>query len=54
LQSFSINIPSLLSPTLSGAIHGHPWGTKAGVKAMRQSIDRNYGPEYNMAIKQWS
>jgi ribulose-bisphosphate carboxylase large chain len=37
-----------------GAIHGHPLGTKGGVKAMRQSIDNlTDQPEYNIAIKKW-
>lgn len=36
-----------------GAIHGHPNGTLAGVRAMRQAIDKDYGPEYHTAIKQW-
>lgn len=36
-----------------GAIHGHPGGTLAGVKAMRQAIDKNYGDEYYTAIKKW-
>ena len=38
---------------VGGAIHGHPDGTLAGVKAMRQAIDENYGPEYNKAIDKW-
>jgi 2,3-diketo-5-methylthiopentyl-1-phosphate enolase len=36
-----------------GAMHGHPGGTLAGVKAMRQAIDKDYGPEYHTAIKEW-
>lgn len=36
-----------------GAIHGHPNGTLAGSKAMRQSIDKNYGLEYEQAIEKW-
>lgn len=36
-----------------GAIHGHPNGTLAGAKAMRQSIDGNYGLEYELAIARW-
>ena len=36
-----------------GAIHGHPEGTFAGVKAMRQSIDKTGGPEYESALKKW-
>ena len=37
-----------------GAIHGHPGGTKAGVKAMRQSIDRECNAlEYKQAIQKW-
>ncbi len=38
---------------VGGAIHGHPKGTLAGAKAMRQSIDRKYGHEYDVAIKKW-
>jgi ribulose-bisphosphate carboxylase large chain len=38
---------------VGGAIHGHPNGTTAGAKAMRQSIDKLYGEEYNTAIKKW-
>jgi len=38
---------------VGGALTGHPMGTLAGVKAMRQAIDKNYGPEYDAAIKQW-
>jgi ribulose-bisphosphate carboxylase large chain len=36
-----------------GAIHGHPGGTGAGVRAMRQAIDGNYGSEYYQAIDKW-
>jgi len=36
-----------------GAIHGHPRGTTAGCKAMRQAIDHTYGTEYDEAIKKW-
>ena len=36
-----------------GAIHGHPNGTLSGAKAMRQSVDKNYGSEYNEAIAKW-
>lgn len=36
-----------------GAIHGHPGGTIAGVRAMRQSIDKLHGLEYEEAIKKW-
>ncbi len=36
-----------------GSLHGHPGGTLAGVKAMRQAIDGNFGPEYNQAIQKW-
>jgi ribulose-bisphosphate carboxylase large chain len=37
-----------------GAIHGHPQGTFAGAKAMRQSIDRTGGAEYEAALTKWS
>lgn len=36
-----------------GAVHGHPDGTLCGAKAMRQSIDKVYGPEYDKAIEKW-
>ena len=36
-----------------GAIHGHEGGTTKGALAMRQAIDKTYGPEYDQAIKQW-
>lgn len=38
---------------VGGALHGHPNGTLAGTKAMRQAIDGNYGEEYELAIKKW-
>lgn len=38
---------------VGGAIHGHPNGTSAGVKAMRQAIDKDYGKEYFEAIQKW-
>jgi len=36
-----------------GAIHGHPQGTLAGARAMRQSIDRKHGAEYASALQKW-
>lgn len=36
-----------------GAIHGHPDGTLAGAKAMRQAVDKVYGNEYAQAIEKW-
>ena len=38
---------------VGGAIHGHPDGTIAGAKAMRQSIDNDYKNEYFKAIEKW-
>lgn len=38
---------------VGGAVHGHPGGTIAGARAMRQAIDRTYGPEYHQAIQTW-
>lgn len=38
---------------VGGAIHGHPMGTLAGAKAMRQAIDGNHGMEYQQAIEKW-
>lgn len=36
-----------------GAVHGHPGGTVNGARAMRQAIDKKYGPEYQEAIAKW-
>ena len=36
-----------------GAIHGHPGGTRAGAKAMRQAVDNMRGDEFYAAIKKW-
>ncbi len=36
-----------------GSIHGHPGGTAAGAKAMRQAIDKTYGIEYGQAVNTW-
>lgn len=36
-----------------GSVHGHPGGTVAGAKAMRQAIDQKYADEYEVAIKKW-
>jgi ribulose-bisphosphate carboxylase large chain len=36
-----------------GSVHGHPGGTLSGALAMRQAIDGNEGPEYNIAIEKW-
>jgi ribulose-bisphosphate carboxylase large chain len=38
---------------VGGAIHGHPMGTLAGAKAMRQAIDKTHGIEYEQAIAKW-
>jgi len=38
---------------VGGALHGHPDGTLAGAKAMRQSIDQSYGEEYQKAVQKW-
>jgi ribulose-bisphosphate carboxylase large chain len=38
---------------VGGAMHGHPGGTRAGSAAMRQAIDKTYGPEYDAAIAKW-
>lgn len=39
--------------SVGGALGSHPMGTLAGVKAMRQAIDKNYGEEYHVAIQKW-
>lgn len=36
-----------------GSIHGHPGGTIAGATAMKQAIDKTFGPQYEEAIKKW-
>ena len=38
---------------VGGAITSHPMGTSAGVKAMKQAVNKTYGKEYNEAIKKW-
>ncbi len=38
---------------VGGAFHGHPMGTLAGVKAMRQAIDGNHGDEFYAAVAKW-
>lgn len=38
---------------VGGAVHGHPGGTLAGARAMRQAIDKTYGLEYEQAITTW-
>ena len=38
---------------VGGAIHGHPGGTLAGAKAMRQAVDKKHDVEYNQAITKW-
>ena len=38
---------------VGGAIHGHPGGTIAGAKAMRQAVDKKPGPEFRVAIDKW-
>ena len=38
---------------VGGAIHGHPGGTLAGARAMRQAVDKNHSIEYEQAIAKW-
>ena len=38
---------------VGGAVHGHPGGTVAGARAMRQAIDKTPGEEYRIAIDKW-
>ena len=38
---------------VGGAIHGHPGGSNAGSKAMRQAIDGTHDEEYHTAIEKW-
>lgn len=50
-------VTSIVGPNymanVGGAIHGHPGGTTAGAKAMRQSIDKTGGKEFSEAIDKW-
>ena len=39
--------------TCGGSIHGHPGGTLAGSRAMRQAIDGVHQKEYYQAIDKW-
>lgn len=36
-----------------GSVHGHPGGTVAGARAMRQAVDKDHGQDYNIAIEKW-
>jgi ribulose 1,5-bisphosphate carboxylase large subunit-like protein len=36
-----------------GSMHGHPFGTRAGARAIAQAIDGVGGIEYDEAIRQW-
>jgi len=38
---------------VGGSITSHPYGSKAGIKAMIQSINKVYGDEYYKAIETW-
>lgn len=38
---------------VGGAVHGHPGGTVAGARAMRQAVDKTPGEEYRIAIDKW-
>jgi ribulose 1,5-bisphosphate carboxylase large subunit-like protein len=38
---------------VGGAVHGHPGGTVAGARAMRQAVDKTPGEEYRVAIDKW-
>jgi ribulose-bisphosphate carboxylase large chain len=38
---------------VGGAVHGHPGGTIAGARAMRQAIDKTFESEYHEAINKW-
>jgi ribulose 1,5-bisphosphate carboxylase large subunit-like protein len=38
---------------VGGAVHGHPGGTVAGARAMRQAVDKTPGEEYRAAIAKW-
>lgn len=36
-----------------GSVHGHPGGTRQGVRALRQAINSEKGDEYNQAVSKW-
>lgn len=36
-----------------GSVHGHPMGTTAGAKAMRQAIENSHQTEYFIATEKW-
>lgn len=36
-----------------GSIHGHPGGTIAGARAMKQAIEKNHMEEYKQALEKW-
>ncbi len=38
---------------VGGAVHGHPGGSEAGAKAIRQAIDKNYSLEYGQSVAKW-
>lgn len=38
---------------VGGAINGHPNGTEAGARAMRQAIDHVGGHDYDVAVAKW-
>lgn len=38
---------------VGGALTGHPDGTLAGTKAMKQAVTKTYGPEYYRAVEKW-
>lgn len=38
---------------VGGAITSHPMGTAAGVRAMKQAVNKTSGKEYDEAIKKW-
>lgn len=47
------NVGNNYLANVGGALHGHPGGTLAGGKAMRQAIEHTYGSEYDAAIQTW-
>lgn len=53
VQSIVSKVGNDFIANCGGAIHGHPMGTLAGAKAMRQAIDKVHGEEYFSAIKKW-
>ena len=53
VESLTYKVGNDVLLNCGGAIHGHPQGSYAGAKAMRDAIDGNDSPEYQTAIAKW-